>query len=439
MKVSRREFIKVGSLLLSAAYVDKNLFQLLRPLNNNLALGSLSLPILQTFTNHNSAQFRVLTESKYAIHYSVENLTTQTELPVTVLDRFIQPSWPDSAMDHLFVQNLQSGSKYRLLVRNASTGDLVDERFFTNLEPKRKVKTAIISCCCDDFPAVQAEMWKVVSDQDPDQIFFVGDATYLDGRDSDDEKGMWRRHLEVRRAFDLFRWKNLKPVISVWDDHDFGINDGDSSFPLKEATRQMFEAMFGSTAQTGLERGPSLSLQANLGGQRFFLMDNRFYRTKNVVNASHWGEAQEEWLFSQIQKSSEPLFLMSGSQYFGGYSQAESFEREQPQQFQRVLQRLSKEQSSTVLVSGDRHFSELMKIEKNILGYDTLEITSSSLHSYKPDGPLTVQNPRRFAHTIDYNFVLIESEVVPQGHFVQLKALGPAGSVLMNHQQIITR
>jgi alkaline phosphatase D len=30
------------------------------------------------------------------------------------------------------------------------------------------------------------------------------------------------------------------PIIGVWDDHDFGLNDGGSDFPRKEAYRKMF-------------------------------------------------------------------------------------------------------------------------------------------------------------------------------------------------------
>jgi hypothetical protein len=438
MNWSRRSFLKASGFVLSSIYVESCLQRAWAFTGGESSLGV--IPILQTFTNESSAQFRILADTGAPWIYQILDLETQQLLNATVVDRFIHPAWPGKAVDHLFVQGLEKNHRYSLLVRDVATGSVLDERFFQSFDRQKKsARTAMISCMCDDFPDVQKEMWRVVQDSNPDMVFLIGDAVYLDGRNSDDEGGMWRRHLEVRQAFDLFKWKNLKPVISVWDDHDFGINDGGESYPLKQATRQMFEAMFGSNSVPGLERGPSLAQEISFAGQRFFLMDDRYYRTQGVPLGSHWGEEQEEWLFDRLGQSSQPAFLMNGSQYFGGYSGYESFEKEHPDQFSRVLKRLSNTEASTVLVSGDRHFSELMKIERSILGYDSLEITSSSLHSYKPDTVPSAPNPKRLLATVDYNFVLIESEATTAGWDLQINCLGPQSRMLLSHQQIIRR
>ena len=38
----------------------------------------------------------------------------------------------------------------------------------------------------------------------------------------------------------LPKWLNKKKVISIWDDHDYGINDGGGDFKNKENLRNYF-------------------------------------------------------------------------------------------------------------------------------------------------------------------------------------------------------
>jgi alkaline phosphatase D len=439
MSFSRRDFLKVSgvtvsSLWLSSAFGDcSNLLSFFE---------NASVPILQTYTNETSAQFRILVATEDKLIYKFQKVSSTSTVSKTLehLDRYIHPAWPQFAVDHIIAEGLRPGAEYQLLVIDAQTGNVRDQRVFTALDRSQKTgRSAIISCLCDDFPDAQKEMWSVVANQNPDVVFLIGDAVYLDGRQSDDEAGMWRRHLEVRKSMDLFRWKRLRPVISVWDDHDFGINDGDRDFPLKNATRQMFEAMFGSDATDGLSRGPSLALEASLFGQRFYLMDDRYYRTKSISQGSHWGEKQEDWLFSRLDSSDQPSFLMNGSQYFGAYAGYESFEGQHPDQFARVLKQLSKQQAPVIFASGDRHFSELMRIEPKLLGYETLELTSSSLHSYAPDQIPAKVNPRRLLATREYNFILVDSTALTGALDVKTQTIGPGSRILFRHQQVIRR
>jgi hypothetical protein len=433
MSLSRRDFLKVSGLALATAWSEVNWAFDLRETSGAF------VPVLQTWTNESTAQFRILNDNRLAFAYEFLD-ADGNKLSWNQLDHFVHPAWLTQSIDHLLVQGLQVGEDYRLRILDSQSGQLLDERIFSALDRSKNVgRTALISCMCDDFPDVQAEMWKIVADQNPDVVFLIGDATYLDGRDSDDEKGMWRRHLEVRRALDLYKWKRLRPVISVWDDHDYGTNDGGADYPLKIATRQMFEAMFGSQSESGLVRGPSLAQEASLFGQKFYLMDDRFYRTQNISNGSHWGEEQEEWLFSRMQNSTDPVFLMNGSQYFGGYSGYESFEKEHPEQFARVQKRLAAQAAPILFVSGDRHFSEAMKVEKNILGYETLELTSSSLHSYGSSELPKALNPRRFLATPEYNFILVDSSAEPGILNLDIKSLGLGGRVLFSHRTQIAR
>ncbi|MES3039180.1 MAG: hypothetical protein V4736_14830 [Bdellovibrionota bacterium] len=433
---TRRDFLKVGGFALATSYVLPSQ-SLVGDIGAREPLGT--FPILQTFTNESSAQFKILVPTNKKFIYSAKDQDGK-QVTLKQLNRFVQPSWPDQAVDHLITTELKPGVEYRLSVKDESTGKVLDERFFKAIDRfKTSGRIAIISCLCDDFIMPQGAMWSAVEQVAPELIFVIGDNVYLDRGNIDSEKGLWRRHLETRQKLDVYRWKKLIPTISVWDDHDFGVNDGGEEFPLKEASRQMFQVMFGSQNSAGLDSGPSLALEATYFGQRFYLMDGRFFRTKEKRFETHWGEEQEEWLFSKLQTSASPSFVMDGTQLFGSYSGYESFELEHPEQFKRVMTRLSQQAAPVAFVSGDRHFSEIMKIEKNVLGYETLEITSSALHSYAPTSELTANNPRRVTHTIKLNFLIMESQTTTQGLDIKVKAYGKGAKELFNYQSSIAR
>ena len=64
-----------------------------------------------------------------------------------------------------------------------------------------------------------------------------------------------------------------------------------------------------------------------------------------------------------------------------------------------------------IFVSGDRHFSELMKIPKDDVGYETLELTSSGFIQICPLKPVfgMFHNHRRWvAKAAARNFALID-------------------------------
>src|SRR5690606_1447406 len=105
-------------------------------------------------------------------------------------------------------------------------------------------------------------------------------------------------------------------------------------------------------------------------------------------------------------------FLMTGSQFFGAYLKKDSFEGTYPQAFKNFLVQLGQMPSRFVLASGDIHFSEVMKIESEALGYETYEITSSSIHSLTMPGSHVIRprNPRRIPGlvTSTHNFLTLE-------------------------------
>ena len=85
----------------------------------------------------------------------------------------------------------------------------------------------------------------------PDLFLMIGDAVYPDI--NDETMALikpWPNENWVKRMKDVFEqlaakpeFQNLKqnvPIMAVWDDHDYGIDDGAADFPLKDVSQQLF-------------------------------------------------------------------------------------------------------------------------------------------------------------------------------------------------------
>lgn len=326
-------------------------------------------------------------------------------------------------------KGLKVGSNYTLFLVT-KRGELVDSRQFKTLDiTKNKLSFTVLSCMRDDLSGID-KIWKVHRESDPDVVFMIGDNSYLDLNVLDrtiglEPKVIWDRHQETRNKLPFFFEKNLKPVYGVWDDHDFGVNNGGKDFPYVEASRKIFESFFPMPADhPNLSQGPGLARSVRLGGQQFLFLDNRSYRAKkgDDKRGSHFGDEQTQWLIKQLEFKGRS-WLISGGQFFGGYHRFESFQGDHPKDFKNFLALLKKTKRKVLFVSGDRHMSEIMKIPSARLGYNTYEFTSSPVHSgvhpeseSKEFNPLAIE--KRYGH---WNFLLFETKQEKVGATLQIK------------------
>jgi hypothetical protein len=65
--------------------------------------------------------------------------------------------------------------------------------------------------------------------------------------------------------------------------------------------------------------------------------------------------------------------------------------------------------SVSIFISGDLHYSEISSIEKKLLGFQSLELTSSAIHSTKADD--LRNNPRRVISYRENNYFIVTAHV----------------------------
>lgn len=267
---------------------------------------------------------------------------------------------------------------------NVGEGNIVDEEIFT---------LAFGSCNRTDLPQAY---WEVIGAQRPDVWLWLGDNVYAD---TDDMKEMAADYTAQKEAPEYAAFASSLPVYGIWDDHDYGINDGGKEWTHKAAARDLMLEFLDVPADAAV-RSREGGYQRYLLGNgalsvNVILLDTRYFRdelappTKDGhrygVNEEGdiLGDAQWAWLEAELRNSTADAHVIGSSIQVlpeeHGYEKWANF----PVARQRLLRLLAETQPALpVLLSGDRHLAEISKVM--VGDYPIYEITASGLtHSYE--------------------------------------------------------
>ncbi len=270
-----------------------------------------------------------------------------------------------------------------------------DRRLFRALDLTRsRFRFAAVSCMNDLFVHHAVTMWEALAREDCDFVIIHGDTCYADQRNpSKDASGYARRYSETRRQLSWFKFERLVPTFAVWDDHDFGDNNGDRTSPLAAIMRPLFRAFWGSTDNSAWRKGHGVGSRLEALNQRFYLLDGRSFRDPpGTIDGQNWGGAQLPWLLDDVRLSSRPAWVINGTQFFGSNLLREAVESDHPADLRRLTEGLSRSSAPVAFISGDVHFSEIRRVDHQWLGYGSFEFTSSSMHSLPNPGRISQNN-----------------------------------------------
>ncbi len=216
---------------------------------------------------------------------------------------------------------------------------------------------------------------------DPDFMVWMGDNTYLREADWNSETGIVHRYSHTRAL------KELQPLLgsvhhyAIWDDHDYGPNNSDRSYWMKDFSLDVFKRFW---ANPNYGPGGGISGTFFWNDVQFFLMDNRWFRTPNNLKAGRrdfLGGRQVEWLIDALSTSKAPFkFVVIGGQVLNpvvtGWSENYAkYDEERQWLFNAIRENDIK---GVFFFTGDRHFSELSRIERNET-YPFYDLTVSPL------------------------------------------------------------
>jgi len=268
-----------------------------------------------------------------------------------------------------------------------------------------------------------------MADTGADLMIWGGDNLYLREVDFDSESGIWYRYSHDRAAPDLQRFFAAMPHYATWDDHDYGSNDSNKSFELKDITLKAFQTYWGNISW-GEPDNPGVYGRFTYGDAAFFLMDDRYYRDDDDLLAddadgikTQYGKRQREWLKQSLLATKRLkhftfMFIVTGGQVitdFGGTSETFGMF---PEEREEILDFIAANQiTGVIFLSGDVHFTELARKKISPTQW-VYELTSSPLTSGSWDVTKSerTKDPQRVPNTM-----------TADQNFTHLAIAGPAG------------
>ncbi len=217
----------------------------------------------------------------------------------------------------------------------------------------------------------------------PDFMLWLGDTTYYREPEYYSVKRMAYRQTHTRS------YPGLQPLLAstahyaVWDDHDFGPNDSNRGYTMKAAALNLFR-IFWANPSYGMPDTPGVFFRFQWADVAFFVMDNRYYRAANGVkdpDKPYLGKAQLDWLKDNLTTSYATFkIIVVGNQVTNVHCRHEAYPRFQNEYRELMSWLRQSEVEGVLFLSGDRHFTELLKTERPG-AYPLYEFTSSPLSS----------------------------------------------------------
>lgn len=180
------------------------------------------------------------------------------------------------------------------------------------------------------------------------------------------------------------------PYVSIWDDHDFGINDSYGTPALnkpayKPQVLNIFKENFANPGYATND-APGIWYTYQIGDVAFFLLDTRYYRQPSTDHdPSMLGTVQKAWLKSALKDSNATFKVMVSTVAWSDGAKGEMEGRIDgwagyPKERAEIFNFLTENKiSGVILLAGDRHRHDAWKHDRGTNDYPLYEFTSSRL------------------------------------------------------------
>ena len=281
---------------------------------------------------------------------------------------------------------------------------------FSNLVVSEvEYKIGLGSCNNQNYPT---PAWNALEDENLDAFFFLGDNVYGDIPSGELDY--------LKESYELFSsvmptWLKETELLVIWDDHDFGLNDGGASYKYRSQSQKLFND-FWNIPQADERRsreGIYFSTSKLITNKKVLIigLDTRYFRSDLIKKGDTYqantaptstilGREQWNWLKDQLSQPHDVLILATSIQLLATNHRFEKWANF-PHERAKLISMLEKLDSTVLIVSGDRHRGGIYK-RGNLI-----EITASSLNRGLPPYPETDELLLGETHTV-HNYGLIE-------------------------------
>lgn len=247
-------------------------------------------------------------------------------------------------------------------------------------------------------------IWQPILAARPDLFVFAGDNVYASGINFSAERlRQAYAKLAEHQGFNLLR-QTVRHV-AIWDDHDYGLNDGGVEWEHKQISKDEFLKFWGVAASDPRVKRDGLYTSELFGPAdrrvQVILLDARWNRSpwrptdqRNAAGKERYlpdddpsrtmlGPAQWAWLEQQFHIPAQVRLIVSGIQVLADGHGWECWAL-LPLERQRLFDLIGKTKAKgCVFLSGDRHIGAIYQTKLNT-PYPLFDITSSGMtHAWK--------------------------------------------------------
>lgn len=244
-------------------------------------------------------------------------------------------------------------------------------------------------------------IWDLIAGEKPDLTLYIGDNVYGDVRSNDPAlPELKTAYMRLAQSEPFSRARQAAPMLTTWDDHDYGLNDAGGSYEHKEKAEALFEYVW-DVKDERAER-PGIYNSWIIGGEdgrrvQLIMLDTRFFRSdlkrtddygargkeRYLPDAdpskTMLGDAQWAWLADELQKPADLRLLVSSVQVISEGHGWEAWKM-LPAERDRLYALIDESDANgVVILSGDRHSGAFYR-KDGVSDYPLFEATSSSLN-----------------------------------------------------------
>ncbi len=265
-----------------------------------------------------------------------------------------------------------------------------------------KTLTRIIFASCAQQNEDQS-IWDQLASESPDLILYVGDNVYGDvWFDDPSLPTLKAAYMRLAQSEPFSRARAAAPMLTVWDDHDYGANDGGGDYPFKQQSEALFEYVWALPKDDPRRARPGIYGSWMIGGEdgrqvQIIMLDTRYFRSplkrtdeRGAKGKERYmpdpdpsktmlGDAQWAWLKAELKKPADLRLLVSSVQIIADGHGWEGWKM-LPADRGRLYALIDEtDADNLIILSGDRHSASLYR-KQGVNDRPLFEATSSSLN-----------------------------------------------------------
>ncbi|MDZ7691971.1 MAG: alkaline phosphatase D family protein [Balneolaceae bacterium] len=383
--ISPRQFIAGPRRLLAPLHDHPAFLKLREDMKGTLVHG----PMLGAMTDH-SVNVWVRTVSETPVRVAVSR---SEEMSDSIVTEPVLSKADDDYTAEIFLEGLRPDTKYYYEVQLGPKRHPIraDHQWFRTY-PQRDQPAAfqMVFGGCAGYVPHKERMWDTIRKFNPRAVLTLGDNVYIDDPESPDQA---RFHYYRRQSRPEFQQLvGTSPVYSIWDDHDFGMNDswGGPIADLPYWKPMVWDIFTENWVNPPYESGdqPGGWYDFTIADIQFIMLDTRYYREDagrfkgdGVENPSMLGPAQLTWLEETLSNSDATFKVLVSSVPWHYDAKGQSNNKVDGwagyrQEREKIFSWIDEHDlGGVLLLSSDRHRSDAW-LTKRDTGYDLYEFSS---------------------------------------------------------------